>query len=265
MDDELLEQADPELAGWANPTQQLRQALEKDEFTLYCQPILDLAGAGRYPMAEVLVRLRQEEAALLPPGEFLPVFEHFRMMPQLDRWVVHNTVKCIARGSRIERFTVNLSCQTLEDAEFPRFVAGQLAAYRVSARALLFEIDESDTLLRLDAATGFARAYRALGGAIMIDAFGRRSVSFGAVQKLGASFVKVDGSITRNLLTSERAQRKMNALLHVAQALGFALVAEFVEEQDVLLRLKALGVSHAQGFGVFQPRPMDSFAVGASP
>ena len=265
MDDEVLEQADSELAGWANPTEQLRQALEKDEFTLYCQPILDLTGAERYPMAEVLVRLRQEEAALLPPGEFLPVFEHFRMMPQLDRWVVRNTVKCIARGSRIERFTVNLSGQTLEDAEFPRFVAGQLAAHRVSAQALLFEIDESDTLLRLDAAARFASAYRTLGGELMIDAFGRRSVSFGAVKALGAKFLKVDGSITRKLLTSERAQRKMHALLRVAQALGFELVAEFVEEQDVLLRLKALGVSHAQGFGIFQPRPMDSFAVGASP
>jgi EAL domain-containing protein (putative c-di-GMP-specific phosphodiesterase class I) len=95
----------------------------------------------------------------------------------------------------------------------------------------------------------------------MIDAFGRRSVSFGAVTALGATFVKVDGSITRKLLTSERAQRKMNALLRVAQALGFDLVAEVVEEQEVLLRLKALGVGYAQGFGVYQPQPIDSFAL----
>jgi EAL domain-containing protein (putative c-di-GMP-specific phosphodiesterase class I) len=256
-----FERADSELAGSANSTDQLRQALANDEFALYCQPILALASEPRYPMAEVLVRMRQEETALVPPGDFFPVFEHYRMMPQLDRWVVRNTAKAIARGSRIERFTVNLSGQTLEDVEFPRFVAGQLAAHGVPAQALLFEIDESDTLMRLDAAARFASAYRAIGGRLMIDAFGRRSVSFAAVKAIGAAFVKIDGSITRKLLTSELAKTKMNALLRVSQALGFALVAEFVEEQDVLQRLTALGVGYAQGFGVYQPQPIESFAA----
>jgi predicted signal transduction protein with EAL and GGDEF domain len=118
VDEDILQQAGAELAGRASSTEQLRQALENDEFTLYCQPILALAGPQHYPMAEVLVRMRQEETALLPPGDFFPVFEHYRMMPLLDRWVVRNTVKRIACGSRIGRFTVNLSGQTLEDAEF---------------------------------------------------------------------------------------------------------------------------------------------------
>ena len=260
-DKKLLEQMDAELVGWANPAERLHQALEKDEFTLFCQPIVALTGAERYPMAEILVRLREEERALLPPGEFLPVFEHYRLMPQLDRWVVRTTVKRLARGSRIPRFTVNLSGQTLEDADFPRFVAGQLASNRVAAGALLFEIDESDTLARLDAAVRFANAYRALGGKLMIDGFGRRSVSFSAIEALGAEYVKVDGAITRKLLTSEVAKAKMNALLRVGEALGFAMVAEFVEDQAVLLRLKALGVGYAQGFGIYQPHPVDSFAA----
>jgi len=249
-----------EFTGWSDPVARLKQALQKDEFALYCQPILALAGAERYPMAEVLVRLREEERAMLPPGEFLPVFEHYRMMPQLDRWVVRSVVKRLAQGSRIPRFTVNLSGQTLEDPEFARFVSGQLAANRVSAEALLFEIDESDSLLRLGAATRFAGEYRALGGKLLLDGFGRRSASFSAVKALGIEFVKVDGSITRKLLTSEMARNKMNAILRVAQALGFAVVAEFVEEQDVLARLKALDVGYAQGFGVYQPQPIDRVA-----
>src|SRR3989442_3881031 len=137
-------------------------------------------------MAEILVRLREEERALLPPGEFVPVFEHYRLMPQLDRWVVRTTVKRLARGSRIPRFTVNLSGQTLEDADFPRFVAGQLASNHVMAGALLFEIDESDTLARLDAAARFANAYPALGGNLMIYGLGRRAASFRPVQDLRA-------------------------------------------------------------------------------
>lgn len=260
MDGDFLERADSELAGWAHPQERLGQALEKDEFSLYCQPILALSGGGGYPLAEVLVRLREEEAALLPPGEFLPVFEHYGMMPQLDRWVVRNTLKCLARGSRIRQFTVNLSSQTLEDVAFPGFVADELANQRVSAQALLFEIDESDTLQRPDAVARFAGAYRAMGGRLMIDGFGRRSVSFSTIQRLNVHFLKVDGSITRKVLTSEAAKAKLNALLRVSQALGFALVAEFVEEQDILVRLKALGVGYAQGFGICQPLPIENLA-----
>ena len=91
-----------ELAGWSDPVQRLRGAIQNNDFELYCQPILQFAGDERYPMAEVLVRLREEERALVPPGEFLPIFEHYRMMPLLDRWVVRNTVKHLAQRSRID-------------------------------------------------------------------------------------------------------------------------------------------------------------------
>jgi len=259
--DEFLQQMDSELVGWADPVERLRTAIDKDEFELYCQPILAFQGAERYPLAEVLVRLREEEKALVPPGEFLPVFEHYRMMPQLDRWVVRHTVKRLAQGSRIRHFTVNLHGQTLEDAEFPRFVAAQLASNQVAAQRLLFEIDESDALLRLGAASQFAAAYRAVGGGVLVDGFGRRSVSFMPIKELGVQYVKVDGSITRKLLTSDVARTKMNAILRVSEALKFSIVAECVEEQDVLVRLKALGCGYAQGFGIYQPHPIDSLAA----
>ena len=259
--DEFLREMDAELVGWADPVQRLRTAIEKDEFELYCQPILALQGGERYPLAEVLVRLREEEKALVPPGEFLPVFEHYRMMPQLDRWVVRHVIHRLALGSRIPRFTVNVHSQTLEDAEFPRFVAAQLAASRVAPDRLLFEIDESDALLRLGAAAQFAAAYRAAGGAVLVDGFGRRSVSFLPIKELGVEFVKVDGSITRKLLRSEVASTKMNAVLRVSEALKFSIVAECVEEQDVLARLKTLGCGYAQGFGIYQPHPIASLAA----
>src|SRR5258708_35342687 len=86
MDDSQLQRMDSELAGWSNPVQRLRDAIERDEFELYCQPILQFDGAEPYPMAEELVRLREEERALVPPGEFLPVLEHHRSMPQRPPW-----------------------------------------------------------------------------------------------------------------------------------------------------------------------------------
>ena len=261
MDGKFLEQMDTQLTGWADPMVRLRQAIEQDEFALYCQPILGLGAAGGYPMGEVLVRMREEEKALLPPGDFLPVFEHYRMMPRLDRWVVRNTIKRLAAGSRIPRFTVNLSSQTLADPEFPPFVGGELSRYKVSPASLMFELDESDVLHHQDWAARCAASFRALGVRLLVDGFGRRAVSFSIFEALEPAFVKVDGSITRKLLANEVARKKMNAVLRVGEALGFAVVAECVEEQDVLLRLKALGVGYAQGFGIYQPHPIDKVAA----
>src|SRR4249920_1034109 len=113
--DPHLQKMDEELAGWDEPAQRLRQALEKDELALYCQPIAALNGAVRFPMAEVLIRLREEEKAMLPPGDFLPAFEHYGLMPDLDRWVVQKVLQHVARGSRMPRFALNVSSQTLED------------------------------------------------------------------------------------------------------------------------------------------------------
>jgi EAL domain-containing protein (putative c-di-GMP-specific phosphodiesterase class I) len=249
------------LAGWREPIESLRQALAKDELTLYCQPITALGGGPGFPMAEVLVRLHQEEKALMPPGDFLPVFEEHGLMPELDRWVVRQVLRHIARGSRIPRFSINISSQSLSDETMPKAIALELVAAGVSGGALLFEIDEADSLTKLEAAQRFARGIKAVGCGLMLDGFGRLSASFSALKALRVDYVKVDGSIVRKLLTDPKAEAKLRAIQKVGETMGFKLVAEMVEDQDILLRLKALGVAYAQGFGICQPHPIELVAV----
>ena len=257
-DDEFLERMDRELIGWGDPVERLRHALANDEFELYCQPILSLAGADRFPIAEVLVRLREEEAALLPPGEFLPVFEHYAMMPQLDRWIVRTALRRLARGSKIGNLSVNVSAQSLLDDEFPAFVADLLERTGVPASALIFEIDEADVLARFDAVARFGSGVREAGCRLLVDGFGRRSVSFAPLKALHVDFVKVDGVIVRKLATSEIARSKMNAVVRVGEAIGIGVIGECVEEQDVLARLKGIGAGYAQGFSIYKPHPLDA-------
>jgi EAL domain-containing protein (putative c-di-GMP-specific phosphodiesterase class I) len=260
VDEKFLERMDLQLAGWSDPVTRLRDALRKNEFELYCQPIQALSAGDAHPMAEVLVRMREEERALLPPGEFLPAFEHYGMMPQLDRWVVFHAVQRLSRGFPIPRLTVNVSTQTLQDAEFLPYVEAATRKYGVPTASLLFEIDEDDLLRRLDPAARFAAAAKALGCGVMVDGFGRRAASFTPLKVLHADFVKVDGSIVRKLIASEVARTKMNAIQRFAEALRIGVVAECVEDHSILARLKALNVSHAQGFGVRPPQPIDSVA-----
>ena len=211
-------------------------------------------------MAEVLIRLREEEQALLPPGQFLPLFEHYRLMPDLDRWVVRKVVQHLARGSRIPHFTLNVSSQTLDDPAFPKAVALELVAAGVAGTALHFEIAESDTLARLDAALRFATGVRAVGCGVMVSGFGRRAATFMPLKALRPDYVKVDGVIVRKLLSAPTAEAKLKAILRVGEVMGFQLIAEMVEDQDILVRLKALGVAYAQGFGIQQPHALEMVA-----
>lgn len=253
----FLEQMDQELAGWTDPATRLRRALEQNELELYLQPIVGLVEM-QYVMAEVLVRLREEEAMMLPPGEFLPVFEEFGMMPDLDRWVIGRVAHGLARNALggFRHLSINVSGQTLADEEMPPFVARTLEDFRVPGEALCFEIDESDVQSRLDPAAVFAARVRRLGCKVAIDGFGRRAASFAPLKRLHADYIKVDGSITRNLLRSETAVRKMQTIVRVGDAIGVGVIAEFVEETEILARLRALGVRYAQGFGIARPAPV---------
>lgn len=250
------------LVGWRDPAARLHDALHKDELRLFCQPILTLA-SGETGIAEVFVRLREEEAALLPPGYFLPVFEHFRMMPDLDRWVVRHAADHLGAGSRITRLSINVSGQTLSDQAFPAFVAAELGRTGVAPAALLFEIDESDVLRQPMVAERFAGAIKSAGCCVLIDSFARRSVSFTPLKTLHVDFVKIDGSIVRNIQKSSVALNKLGAVVRLGEAIGIGIIAECVEEPEILERLRALGVGYAQGYGIAEPHPIEELALQA--
>ena len=257
-EDQFLDQMSRELIGWSDPLARLRQALDRDELQLYCQPILSLRPPGGFVMAEVLVRLREEEALMLPPGEFLPVFEHYGMMPELDRWVVSHVLRWLAgaRPGGFRSFSINISVQTLSDLEFPGFVAAELRNLRLPPAALTFEIEESSVMARTGSAVEFAAAVKGEGCKVAIDGFGQRSVSFAPLKTLRVDFIKVDGSIVRNLLRSSVAEHKLKAVVRVGEIIGVGVIAECVEETDIFARLRALNVGYAQGFGIARPAPI---------
>lgn len=257
--DSSITQADEGLSGWADPLASLRRALDEDELQLYCQPIRALRGGGaRYPMAEVLVRLREEEVALLPPGDFLPVFEHYRMMCELDCWVVRKTIEWIASGPSggIGCLSINVSSQSLENPLLLECLAAELDRNAVGSQQICLEIDESDTLSKPEASARFAAAVRSIGCKVVIDSFARRSVSFAALQSLQPDFVKVDGAVVRKIGSSQVALLKLKAIVRVGAVTGIGVIAECVEESTVIAQLAELSVGFAQGFGIAVPKPI---------
>lgn len=266
--DRFIRRMDGELLGWEQPAARLREALDYDHFCLYAQPVIALAPAketapaGGVAFAEVLVRLREEEARMLPPGDFLPAFEHYRMMGELDRWVVRNALRRLGQGGAVAKLSINLSGQTLEQAGFVPFIAMQLRLASLEPSALVLELDENDALDRRPSAERFAAEIKAIGCQLLIDGFARRSVSFEPLKALLVDYVKVDGTIIRNIIRSASAATKLKAILRVGQVTGVGVIAECVEEADVLASLKQLGVGYVQGFGVRKPEPIDEIFKG---
>lgn len=245
----------------SDPVAYVRQALEDDAFALYCQPIGAMDATMSYPMAEVLVRLHEEERSMLPPGEFFPVLEHYGMMPELDRWVLRRSLARLASGCRIPRLCVNVSAQSLADASFPAFFAGELEAADVPGDALLFEVEERDAVAVPECMARFAATVGSLGSGVIIEGFGRAADSWGPVQAPCVRFVKLAGSLTRRIMAGERLDAETTTLIHVLNELGIELIADFVEEMHALRRLKAFGIGHVQGLGVYRPHPLESFGA----
>ena len=265
---QFIQKMDSELLGWDQPAARLREALEYDHFRLYGQPIVALGKEdpenpaqsphpGAIAFAEVLVRLREEEARMLPPGDFLPAFEHYGMMVELDRWVVRTALRRLEQGGAVSRLSINVSGQTIEEPGFAPFVAVQLRLASLDPASLVFEIDENDAIDRRQAAERFAADMKGIGCRLLIDGFARRSVSFEPLRALLVDYVKVDGTIIRNVLRSGNAAAKLKAILRVGQVTGVKVIAECVEEDNVLATLTELKVDYAQGFGVRKPEPID--------
>jgi EAL domain-containing protein (putative c-di-GMP-specific phosphodiesterase class I) len=244
-----------------DPVAYLRHALSKDAFELYCQPIAALGGlVMAYPMGEVLVRLREEEQAMLPPGEFLPVLEHYGLMPQLDRLVLCEALARLAVGSRIARLCLNLSAQTLADPSFPGFVAAELAASRVPGNCVLFEVEEHAAMAAPDSVARFAALAGSLGAGMVIEGFGRTPDALQLLEYVpSVRAVKLHGAMTRELLAQGKPSRLLERNLREAATRGIMAIAECVEDPRALAGLKALGVRYAQGFAVYKPQSLQSF------
>jgi EAL domain-containing protein (putative c-di-GMP-specific phosphodiesterase class I) len=252
----LLRQLNQDFMGWDDPPNRLMRALERDELALYAQPILALRGAQAFPMAEVLVRLQDDDAVFLPPEGFLPLFEHFRLLPQLDRWVVRQSVAHLARLPRVPRLCIKISSQTLGDLAFVPELASELARAKVAPGSLVIEISEHDLLERPNDVDVFFASIRGIGCPLAISGFGRRSVSLTSLTTMRPDFVKVDGGIVRSLRIGQSSRKKLAAMVSMAKVTGFALIGEGVETNEALADLRDAGVDYAQGFGIQVPAPI---------
>lgn len=236
-------------------------AIEGGEFNLYCQLISPLPmGSEKTAHYEILIRLMEEEGGLMPPGAFFPLAEKNGLMPYLDRWVVSHVLEWAANNVSRDRdsiFFINVASATIGDPEFPDFLQGKLAEFKLPAALLCFEISDQDLSARNGSVAEFIRRVRQCGCRVALSGFGRDMVLFDLIRGFQVEFLKIDGATVLNMLANPVDMAKVVSIDRVAKKIGVKTVAELVESDEIAARLGEIGIDYAQGFGISRPRRLN--------
>ncbi|MGP8164543.1 MAG: EAL domain-containing protein [Steroidobacteraceae bacterium] len=256
------EEATARHSGEIHWLQKLQGALRDNKFELYYQPIVHARGNGiRGPALEVFVRLEGENGRPgAPPAEFIRAAERYRLMPHVDRWVVQAVLSALGRGGLKlppgRSVAINISGQTLGDADFLEFVADCFDHTGASPTDICFEVTENAVAANLDHVRRFIAVLHGMGCEFALDNFGSGLSSFSTLKTLRMDYLKIDGSFIGNLAADTVNQAMVAAMIKLSRSLNFRIVAEQVEDQLSLDTVKGMGIDFVQGFIIGRPQPL---------
>jgi diguanylate cyclase (GGDEF)-like protein/PAS domain S-box-containing protein len=240
----------------------LQSALRDNQFRLFWQPIMPAYGSnGGGPAMEVLVRLANEQGQELSPLELVRAAERYRLMGLVDRWVLQTTFTALGRGAIAlpagRSLAINISGQTLSDAQFLEFVVESFDRSGVEPEQICFEISEASVAANLEAARRFVGVLHGMGCSFALDDFGSNLGSFSGLKNLPMDYLKIDGSFMNNLARDSVNQAMVTATIKLARSLNFKVIAEQVEDAAGLDAARNAGVDYVQGYAVGRPKPLN--------
>lgn len=243
--------------------QVISNAIAKDRFTLFYQPIVPCTESDEFPrMYEFLIRLQEEDGSLVPPMAFIPAAERYNLASTLDRWVISHAIEFLSDNSMNDvlshcLFTINLSAQSLSDQQTLDFVLSCLEQHDTLPSQICFEITETAAIANLSSAMEFITTLRGMGCRFALDDFGSGLSSYGYLKNLNVDFIKIDGNFIQNIEKDELNQAFVTSISNIAGIMGIQTIAEFVENEASADFLKATGITYLQGHWLGKPRPIE--------
>ncbi|CAN5831705.1 hypothetical protein BH23CHL2_BH23CHL2_10890 [soil metagenome] len=240
-------------------TRQIARAFDENRFRLYGQSIRPLVDDGTFgEQIELLVHMLDDIGDVISPHIFLPAAERLQLSVNVDRWVVQQTLEMLAGRHRrdIVSWTINLSEASILDSAFPAFVLEQLRDTATFAQSICFEIDEAIATQHIGATRNLIESLRVLGYAFSLSGFGGSPNSFAYLRNLPVDYVKIDGSLVRDIDDDPVDRAIVDSIVNVARVLGIRTIASMVENKESLDMLRGLGVDYVQGFAVSELMPI---------
>jgi len=245
--------------------QRIQNALDNDLFLLHFQPIIETSGkkirAGLH--GEILVRMIDADTRdIIMPSSFIPTAERYHLMPKIDKWVIKNSLEAISKnetaGVSLDLCSINLSGQSMGDMAMVDFILEQIKISGVSPHKLCFEITESAVISNLEYARQFIIKLKDIGCSFALDDFGSGLSSFDYLKNLPVDYVKLDGSLIRDVATNKVSQAMVHAINYVSHVMNMKSIAEYVEDDAILHQLQRISIDYVQGYEIGRPGLFDS-------
>ncbi|MFV8817319.1 ammonium transporter [Haliea sp. E17] len=244
---------------WAT---RIREAIDSDRLRLFYQPIVATQDTSRVDHYEIFVRMLDEDGVPVLPGAFIPAAERYGHMSGIDHWVVRNMLAWMgATNDRDSAFSINLSGASVDNSELLSDIKRGFRDYRVNPEQVCFEITETAAIADFARALQFIEELKALGCRFSLDDFGSGLSSFGYLKSLPVDFIKIDGMFVRDILADPFDDAMVQSINRIGQLMGLKTIAEFVENEPILQRLREIGVDLCQGYHFGEPQPLEQHSL----
>lgn len=238
----------------------LTKALDNDLFCLHTQKIASIhADSKERSLYEILLRLEDEATGeLVPPMAFLPTAERYNLMPKIDRWVISHALQhfCAYLPQPNTLYSINLSGSSINDDSFIDFLRKQLYQHPIDPKILCFEITETMAISNLKKAADFILELKKLGCYFALDDFGSGMSSFTYLKHLPVDYLKIDGNFVKEAPNDDIICAMLEAINQVGHVMGLKTIAEYVENQTILDKVRELGIDFAQGYQINHPHAL---------
>jgi len=235
----------------------IRDALANDKFRLVFQPVLDI-GEKRITHYETLIRMAGDGGTLIPPNDFIPVAEKMGLIHDIDLWVVNRAIDVVhglPEKYKTTAFSINLSSHAFKDSALLLLLKEKLGTTGINPDRIIFEITETIAIASFSQTREMIMDIRRLGYRFALDDFGSGFSSFNYIKEFPVDYLKIDGTFITNLVNDPVDQTLVKSMIEIAKTLDKKIIAEFVEDRQVLELLAQYGVDYAQGYFIGKPMP----------
>ena len=231
---------------WAN---KVKKAIDNDNIVPVFQPIVNNSNE-KWEKYESLVRIKDDEN-LISPYFFLDISKKTKQYVKITRIMIEKTFEMFR--DRDSEFSINLTIEDILNEGINRFIFEMLERYGIGQK-VVFEIVESESIENFEQVLSFIENIKSFGSKLAIDDFGTGYSNFEYLLKLKADYIKIDGSMIKDIDKNVEAQIVVSTIVDFAKKMGVKTIAEFVETESVFNKVKEMGIDYSQGYYFSAPK-----------
>jgi EAL domain-containing protein (putative c-di-GMP-specific phosphodiesterase class I) len=230
-------------------SKKVKKAIDEDNIVPVYQPIVNNEN-GKWEKYESLVRLKEDDK-LISPYFFLEISKKSRQYNNITKIMIEKSFERFKDESA--EFSVNLTVDDILNHEISGYIVEMLERYKIGSR-VVFELVESESIDNFEEVSSFIDKVKSYGVKLAIDDFGTGYSNFEYLLKLKADYIKIDGSMIKDIDQNEEARLVVSTIVDFAKKIGMKTIAEFVENESILDTIKELGIDYSQGYHFSAPK-----------